>query len=869
MKRQSMRAALAAMLALVLAAPDPGRAFETNAQGHGGITQDALHGVSITLNGETLKFTERAILEVRKANFDVDWHQLAADFHFDDEALGGGSQRINALRAQVIAAAVGGDGKAARKALGGALHTIQDFFAHSNQVNAALPMPNFGTDVLAALPATTATCLADGATLIPNVGLTSGYFKFINGLCAPKGKCNHGDHGFCTGGINKDAPGNPLHGAAYGNATSASIKFVNSIINDGQMTADPRAIKRLMDIRPMIATAIDDTGSMGPVIGSVNDAVASMVTSLQGTPDEPDKYLLERFGDPSVGSAVAYTDAGGFLSAVGAISPSGGGDCPELSMSGAYNAVAAADNDSRLFIFTDASSKDAGQMGAVASLATQKRISVTTALSGSCSPYDPAYFELARRTGGQVFVTTHNETGATIAKLMTPFVRNDLHLGTQASVTLAGNTFTLPVPVDDTVAQVTFSVGMDNKGTINIRRPDGSVVAPSSAGVVFTDSLGARMVTIDRPMTGSWTVEVSGSGSALITAAFVTPAYLQSFEYVNQAGRAEHQGLFPIEGRPVTGMTQTVQAIVFGMSGALQFEFRRPDGSLIAPFPMANNDPRAGTAEDFVGDITPPREPYLVYVTGRTAAGNAFQRVVSGQQTTSSVEVKVSSDLTSIPAGRATDVVFSVTNYGLSGTFNLTAKDSQGFTIATPPSPISLGAGESTTAVVRLAPPLSTPPFSEVAVSLTATGSTPDASNSASRILTVAAANAAPVCAAASASPSIIRSVNHKMVPVSIVGVTDADNDPVAISITGIFQNEPVTGAGSGNSKVDATGLGQSSAQVRAERSGKGNGRLYRIGFDAKDGKGGTCSGSVTVEVPHDKRTSAWEGERYYFSTAN
>lgn len=869
MKRHLVRAAFAAAVVFGCAVPTAGWAFKTDDQGHGGITRDSLTAVSITLSGETLKFTDRAIVEVRKANFDVDWHQLAADFHFDDEALGGGSQRINALKTQVINAAVGGDGNAARTALGGALHTIQDFFAHSNQVDASLPIPNFGTNVLVALPATTHTCLADGATLIPSVGLTSGYFKFVSGLCAPTGKCNHGDHGLCQHGINKDEPTNPLHGAAYGNATSASTKFVNDIINDPQMTADPRAIKRLMDIRPMVATAIDDTGSMGPVIGSVNSAVGSIVSSLQGTPDEPDKYLLERFGDPGVGTGVVFGDATSFLSAVAAIYPSGGGDCPEYSMSGAYNAVAAADYDSRLFIFTDASAKDPGQMSAVANLATQKRISVTTALSGSCSPYDPAYFELARRTGGQVFVTTHNETGATIAKLMTPFVRNDIHLGVQASVNLTGSAIALPVLVDDTVSQATFSIGMDNKGAINIRRPDGSIVQPTDAGVVYTDSLGARMVTVDRPIAGTWKVEVSGTGTALVTAAFVTPAYLHTFEYVNLAGRAEHQGLFPIGGRPITGMTQTVQAIVFGTTGPLQFAFRRPNGSLIAPFAMANNDPRAGTKEDYVGDVVPPSEPYLVYITGTSAAGNPFQRAVPGQQTTSSVEVRASSDLTSIPAGRSTDVVFSVTNYGPAGTFTLAAKDSRGFIVAVPTSPISLGAGETTAATVRLFPPVSTPPYTEVAVSLTATGGTPDASNAASRILTVAPANAPPVCSAASANPSVIRSVNHKMVPVSIVGVTDADNDPVTITISSIVQNEPVMGGGSGNTGVDAIGIGQAGAQVRAERSGQGAGRLYRINFDAADGKGGSCAGSVIVEVPHDNRTSAPESERYYLSTGN
>ena len=37
------------------------------------------------------------------------------------------------------------------------------------------------------------------------------------------------------------------------------------------------------------------------------------------------------------------------------------------------------------------------------------------------------------------------------------------------------------------------------------------------------------------------------------------------------------------------------------------------------------------------------------------------------------------------------------------------------------------------------------------------------------------------------------------------------------------------------------------------QRSGTGDGRVYRIGFSAKDGAGGTCTGTVLVGVPHDQ----------------
>ena len=44
---------------------------------------------------------------------------------------------------------------------------------------------------------------------------------------------------------------------------------------------------------------------------------------------------------------------------------------------------------------------------------------------------------------------------------------------------------------------------------------------------------------------------------------------------------------------------------------------------------------------------------------------------------------------------------------------------------------------------------------------------------------------------------------------------------------------------------------------LRAERSGTGDGRVYRIAFTARDGHGGTTSGVVTVGVPHDNNGAA------------
>jgi hypothetical protein len=74
----------------------------------------------------------------------------------------------------------------------------------------------------------------------------------------------------------------------------------------------------------------------------------------------------------------------------------------------------------------------------------------------------------------------------------------------------------------------------------------------------------------------------------------------------------------------------------------------------------------------------------------------------------------------------------------------------------------------------------------------------------------------------------------------------------MTITVTSIFQDEPVQGPGSGNTSPDATGVGTSTPSVRAERDGGGDGRVYHINFTAT-GASGSCTGSVTVGVPHDQ----------------
>jgi len=95
---------------------------------------------------------------------------------------------------------------------------------------------------------------------------------------------------------------------------------------------------------------------------------------------------------------------------------------------------------------------------------------------------------------------------------------------------------------------------------------------------------------------------------------------------------------------------------------------------------------------------------------------------------------------------------------------------------------------------------------------------------------------------------------------VAIGGIVDADGDLVTVKVTGIKQDEPVEGRGDGNTCPDGAGVGSDIASIRAERADSGDGRVYQIAFEANDGKGGTCTGTAAVCVPHDAGGSCVDG---------
>jgi hypothetical protein len=98
-------------------------------------------------------------------------------------------------------------------------------------------------------------------------------------------------------------------------------------------------------------------------------------------------------------------------------------------------------------------------------------------------------------------------------------------------------------------------------------------------------------------------------------------------------------------------------------------------------------------------------------------------------------------------------------------------------------------------------------------------------------------------------SVSSLWPANHGMMAVTITAeATDASG--ATCTIADVVSSEPDNGLGDGDTPNDIVITGPLSVSLRAERSGKGPGRIYTINVMCTDGAGNSATGSTTVTVP-------------------
>lgn len=105
-----------------------------------------------------------------------------------------------------------------------------------------------------------------------------------------------------------------------------------------------------------------------------------------------------------------------------------------------------------------------------------------------------------------------------------------------------------------------------------------------------------------------------------------------------------------------------------------------------------------------------------------------------------------------------------------------------------------------------------------------------------------------------SVSPDTLWPANHKYVDVTVSLNVSDDFDPTpTITLLSVTSNEPDDGLGDGDTAEDILILDDLNFQLRAERSGTGEGRIYTITYQATDRCGNATVESIEVVVPKNQ----------------
>lgn len=799
---------------------------------HADITKESLSALGVPIGGVIEHFSAAALDQVQAANGRVDKLTPALSFparHFTDERLSAGSRRLIDLKKDIVAVLHEDppDGEEARQLLGMALHAVQDYYSHTTWIEGENPGIDgrLGKGEIPDPEATIRPCTEPTSVTGPRAGLSSGYYLGLTGCgnsfyldgilnfsadadAVTDGKCYHGNYTMACVGMNKDndvatyppprfgivfdamhpaiiraggvAPPNPLHPIARARAFEATTDYLKQIIDE--LSGNERALRALLDIKSLIGFVIDDTGSMGEEIGGVKSQIAQVVNVVRDDPNKrPEGWLLVRFGDPDVGQPFVTDDAEALLNAVNALTPRGGGDCPELSQEALRRAIGAGSSGSRLYLYTDASAKDSSLRNTVISEAQKKSVRLTNVLTGTCSPIDEAYVRGTAETGGQLFFINQFEIPK-LFDLLKPQLAGDLVTVLTAKGTLTGPPIQLNVPVDSTLRTLIVSVSIDTKTSVVLRRPTGDPVNASDADARITHLTSGDILTIERPVSGAWRVELAGSGNYSIVAEGNSPLDFHRFDFVAPNDDL-HGGFFPLPGQPLVGAPVVGQAAIFGPFASAAFKLVTESGATIADIPLSRNFLNA-VADDFVGVFNLPRVPFRIVATGTDLSGVLFQRQFATVYRAQVVGVEVAPGAGDrVSAGRNNSFDFVIRNLGPAGAFRINATNNLGFAMTVNPPVLNLAGGASGSVAVSVNVPAGTPSGTHLSLTLTASRSDDSTIfNSAILDLTVEA-NAAPV-ADASATVAKIIAVNNADAIVQLNGTrsSDPDGDPLQYS---------------------------------------------------------------------------------------
>ncbi|KAE9552515.1 hypothetical protein FO519_004257 [Halicephalobus sp. NKZ332] len=376
--------------------------------------------------------------------------------HFDAEGFISGANYNLILNRQSlfnsIKTANGDDDLSSiRQTIGQSLHTVQDFYSHTNWVEMgmtvinsriaednylgiALNSPNnpacrqctksemsgveqsqlakiensvITSGLLKLIGFSFDNVFVCRNNILINNTLTSGYYGTEQAVAPkPPWKCSHGggtdttaDNTTALGGINKDSdslvfsPHYYLHRPAADLSVLATIRYLEDLrlsLNDEDLFGRIIGLKSYFSI----GFVIDTTSSMNSSMTAVRLYVNQYI---QNVTDGSIIYITQ-FNDPQVGPVMRFTNKFDASSYLFSLMPQGGTDGPEMCYDAVLMTVRTMPVDTSIYVFTDATSKNQNLLPTIQQIARQKNIKINYIMTGYKTQMNPSYRPVATTT---------------------------------------------------------------------------------------------------------------------------------------------------------------------------------------------------------------------------------------------------------------------------------------------------------------------------------------------------------------------------------------------------------------------------------------------------------------------------------------
>ncbi|KAL8213063.1 UNVERIFIED_CONTAM: hypothetical protein K2H54_060492 [Gekko kuhli] len=703
-----------------------------------------------------------AIAQVASANAAMDFLNTTRDdpvLHFDSELIHSANAWLLQARKEVLQAVRSEQYDIAREKLGQLLHTLQDFYSHSNWVELGhrhihphLLKP--GREIKSIAEADTQTCSScpywtcEG-NLVESLAtkglLTTGYYGTKPEK--PKGKCSHGgtfdDSRYRDphGGINKDSssflfsPHHYLHSEAAALAQEASTHFLEMLWRD----IGNKQFMRLLDISPAtgLSFVVDTTGSMGEEINAAKSQARKIIHSRRGTLQEPDFYLLVPFNDPDFGPMLKTSDPEKFWELLDTIHPLGGKDEPEMCLSALELALQNSPPYSEIFVFTDASAKDAHLKNSVEALIQEQKCKVTFLITE-----DPSrtrvkretlapdrfnlYIDLAHSSGGQI-IFTNNENIRRVAEVIGEssvssvtlfnhqngaiFSLQDSHKRTRRQATKQE---VHPFWIDSLVDKVVMTIqGSAQRSTLD----RGPLAEIQSIGGIY------RVLLLSPVRPGEWTLTLHPIGNYSVH--IQGQSTLDFLHYFAVPVDGRHPGLLKMDSSPIEGLPVYLVVMATGLSqpesGSVQLEAVNLAGKTGSLGEMRLQ--RDSNKTDlFVAKLPPSllaNGSFTVILRGVDSEGRKVERAAPQVATMAGSLLELSRDTPVFP-GKPVSIAWKLTNPGSLKQYGLKASSVPQLPVNISSSRLKLGLNKTATGQITLQVPGAAVPGSVITITMQA-----------------------------------------------------------------------------------------------------------------------------------------------------